>query len=388
MGSLERTTKSASAPLGTNVERRWSRHTLAGMAARAVPGHRAASCGTKVVPGRAAAVVVAPGGTAHLTGVRSCGSVWACPYCAAKVGRYRALELRGAVAEARRQGLHVYLLTATVAHAAHDRLAALLEVLLQAMRRLRSGRAWVKFADEVGVVGLVRNLEVTWGAGSGWHPHAHALLFTREPLTAQHVEELKTRWVRAVGAWGGHASMAHGLKVSSDRNDVDGYLSKAEEQLAEAEGREPRRGWGAAEELVFAHAKQGRGERYTPWGLLREAAEADDPEPWLARFAHYAHEFGGRRQLVWSRGLRALLCVGPELEDEEVAQIAAEGETVHVFTGLEWRAVQRFRAVPAVLDAAEEGGAAGVRRVLAWLLELLRGVQPELFGGGTDRAAA
>jgi hypothetical protein len=273
-----------------------------------------------------------------------------------------------------------------------DPLPRLLEQLTQAQRRLRSGRGWVALAEDAGVVGLVRNLEVTWGEGSGWHPHSHALLFTRRRLKVEHVQSLKKRWMGAVEAWGGYASYWHGLKVTDDPQDVDGYLSKADAELAEAEGRAPVRGWGASEELVYSHSKKGRTEgRLTAWGLLAMAAEAETEEEcntWLGRFGLYASAFHGRRQLVWSRGLRQFLQIGAELEDEDVASLEGEGEVLHVFTALEWRAVTQHRAGPAVLDAAEEHGRSGVVRVVGWLLELLRDARPDLFETWCDNGAA
>jgi hypothetical protein len=388
LGTLTESASAVSVTQGT--ERRWSRHRLAAQVRKALPEHRVCECGQRAVPGQSPRLVAAPGGSVHFAGVRSCGSVWVCPYCAAKVGRARVAELRRALEVARAKGWNVYLATFTVGHGRWDPLPVLLEQLTNAMRRWRGGREWVAFAKRVGYVGSVRNLEVTFGTGTGWHPHSHAVLITRRPLTDEQSAMLARRWRTAVEAWGGYASEEHGLRITGGPEDfaaVDEYLTKEERRIREAEAAERRTTrWGEAEELVYSHVKLGKGVRMSPWMLLRAADQLeveDEAASWVYvhAFREYAKAFEGRRQLVWSRGLRELLEVGADRSDLEVAEEHGEGTTVWTFTADEWRAVARYRAQPAVLDAYEDGGVGSVRTLVWYLLELA-GSGPG--GGGVD----
>ena len=77
--------------------------------------------------------------------------------------------------------------------------------------------------------------------------------------------------------------------------------------------------WGAAEEITLSRHKQGRGRTgRTPAQLL--AASCDEGDKAAGHlWAEYAQVFHGRRQLVWSRGLKALAGVG-EVDDHDAAQ--------------------------------------------------------------------
>lgn len=353
-----------------------------------LPGSRASRCGHQAVPGRSPALRLDPAGRGYYSGVRACGSVWHCPFCAAKVGRARVAEVRAAVDAARARGFTVTLATFTVGHKAGDYLGTLVDELTEALRWWRSGRWWsghegkrkvtLGMRQRLGYVGSIRNLEVTWGEATGWHPHSHSLLITRGPISEEHAAELAERWAGAVERQGGYASASVGLKLSDQDNDVAGYLSKVERELAAAEGKpvlatDARRGWGAAEELVWAHVKGGRGERYSPWALLRVLlgtgwAEAAD------RWIEYAAVFHGRRQLFWSAGLRDLLGLGVEATDAQLAEAEGEADAVVVvFTRVEWRRlVSEGRRCELLVVLGERG----VSGALDWFAEW-RGVARE-----------
>ena len=52
-------------------------------------------------------------GTAHYSGLQTCGSVWSCPICAAKITERRRLEVQDAINQHRQAGDEVQLLTLT-----------------------------------------------------------------------------------------------------------------------------------------------------------------------------------------------------------------------------------------------------------------------------------
>ena len=374
-GPLGNLTNTASGSCWTQVpprtEKRWQRWALVEAVRLLLPEHRAARCGEHAVPGKSPQLRRDIQGRAYYANVRRCGSVWACPYCAAKVGRGRVEELRRAVEAARAQGLTVTLATFTVGHRGSEPLAVLLRQLTEALRWWRGGREWVALADAVGYVGSVRNLEVTWGERTGWHPHSHALLITRRPFTAEETRWLQERWVRAVRRHHGYAAVGVGLKLSDSDRDVWGYLAKAERELALAAGEDTsrsRRGWGAAEELVWSHVKRGREGRLSAWDLLRGLVATGWSE-FAERFVEFVSAFHGKRQLYWSRGLREVLGLGREATDQELAEAEGEAEeTLWTFSEVEWKRLRREGLLLVLLDVAEEGGQEAVAEFMGALM--------------------
>ena len=352
MSGLDTLTKSASISSETRSASRWTRFNLQGVIADVLPQHRCVVCGEKAVPNRVPALYEGADGGYFYGNVRACGSVWVCPYCAAKVGGRRAAELRTGIENAKAAGLAVSFLTFTVSHHAGQSLAELLDGYTRAMRRMRNGRAWQAFARQVGYVGSVRNLEVTWGERTGWHPHGHALWFTARPLNALEQAWVFMRWQAAAAAEGLTAGR-RGFDVTTADAAVSGYLTK----LGTAS-------WAAPEELTMQHYKRGRGTRFAPFDLARGFGETGDLE--LAdRFREYANAFHGRRQLYWSRGLRDLLGVGAEAADEEVANAHEDvARVVYAFTEQEWRTVARGRYQLLLLDAVVRGGYEGFYALL------------------------
>jgi hypothetical protein len=326
------------------------------------------------VPDRVPSLRLAQG-SAYISGVRRCGSVWLCPYCAAKVARGRAAELRELVERAEAEGYVVTLATFTLSHTAADGLPGLLSVLTEGLRKWRSGRSWQRWSERVGYVGSVRNLECTWGSGTGWHPHSHALFVSRERITGAGGWELAQRWSEVVARLGGYASLEHGLVLSDRDVDVRGYLAKSEREVEEAVA--VARSWGAPEELAFAHLKQTRNaQRLNAWTLVGGFLATGDLD--LAdRFVEYAAAFHGKRQMYWSRGLRDLFGLGGEATDQELAEASGEGEeTIATFTGDGLRRLFDSGRIGELLDVAETlGGQA------AWLW------LAEFFGRAEDAAS-
>ena len=124
--------------------------------------------------------------------------------------------------------------------------------------------------------------------------------------------------------------------------------------------------WGAAEELALSGKKSGRAGR-SPFQLLADYADQNDARAG-ALFAEFAGVFKGRRQLVWSPGLKKLAGID-EVSDEQAAEDAVRmaneskhDERVGHFTPKGWGVVRRHRA--ALLKFAELAGAAGVDAVV------------------------
>jgi hypothetical protein len=166
--------------------------------------------------------------SASLGGVAVCGSVWQCPVCAAKISERRRVELQAAVDA--HTGL-VFLATFTVQHSDQDALEALLDDLLKASYKLRTGKAWTLFKQRYGVVGSIRALEVTYGA-HGFHPHLHVLFFVAADADVDaFTGDLLRRWREVVVKVGRYASLYYGGFCLTPRN---GALRRLEAKIPQS----------------------------------------------------------------------------------------------------------------------------------------------------------
>ncbi|MGN6700117.1 MAG: protein rep, partial [Thermomicrobiales bacterium] len=170
-----------------------------------LPKERIRFCCLSRIPGRKGVEVYhSPAHqSAHYGGLITCGSVWLCPVCAARIAERRRELLARAVESCRRDRGQVWLVSYTFRHRRADRLGAVLEGFLAAQRWMSGSRAYKRALTRYGVVGTVKALEVTWGRANGWHPHAHALLVGPaevEPAAVE--EELYRAWMPAAHRFG------------------------------------------------------------------------------------------------------------------------------------------------------------------------------------------
>lgn len=279
-------------------------------------------------------------GKAHFTGLKTCGSVWWCPCCSPRIAAKRKLELDTLFSGARAEGLAVVMLTLTARHDRKTDLVPFLDGMKAAKKRLRERREW----RALPIVGSVTATEVTHGA-SGWHPHHHEIILLKasESEALEMVEGLRAVWLRCLEAYG-MSGNKHAFQVQG-ASAAGAYVAK----------------FGAAEEIALHGKKQGRDGSRTPWQLLEDAEEKDefgrlvDPQAAIL-WGQYAMAFKGRRQLVWSRGLKKRFGID-EVSDEAAASDEAvnDMQVLRVWLGkADWR--QARRRMVSLLFAAETGG--------------------------------
>ena len=117
--------------------------------------------------------------TASYGGLQTCGSVWTCPVCGAKVVE-RGEKIQQAMAMHRACGGEVHLLTLTVPHTRFDVLETLLERQGKTLQGFLRDRKVKEVFKEMGYIGQIRGYETTHGrkgTNNGWHPHFHFLQF-------------------------------------------------------------------------------------------------------------------------------------------------------------------------------------------------------------------
>lgn len=275
-------------------------------------------------------------------GLQTCGSVWACPVCAAKISERRRLEMRTAIERHRATGGGVYLLTLTNAHHFGDQLAELLAGQAKALSYFNGDRASRKVFSAMGCIGQIRAAEVTHGrlrrVNNGWHPHYHILLFARAGVDlAAFQQQLAERWISACGRAGLKLpSLEHGVKLDNGDFAAD-YAAK----------------WGLDHEMTKGHIKKAK-DGETPFDLLRAYLAGCDKQGG-ALFVQFAEAFKGKRQLYWSAGLKKHFQIG-EVTDEELANRQDDSAFLLGSLTLEqWRHIVKVEARSLVLELAEHG---------------------------------
>ena len=303
--------------------------------------------------------------TTHYKGLQTCGSVWICPVCSAKIAERRRVEIINAMDEHKAAGGCVNLLTLTCPHQVTDNLVELLAKQAKALHSFWRDREVNVIFDEMGTIGQIRALEPTHGRLSpqdnGWHPHYHILMFQgigvdlvrfdQAQMTDWQVR-LYLRWAaRCVAAGLGEPSYAHGLKLDNG-DQAAKYVSK----------------WGLEDEMTKGHTKKAlHGE--TPFDLLRSLLADKGDKQAAALFIEYSKAFKGKRQLHWSKGLKKRYAV-TEMTDEA---LAAETDDKALLLGMltieQWRDVLAVDGRAAVLQVAAAGG----WDALAVYLETIKG---------------
>lgn len=283
-----------------------------------------------------------------------CGSVWTCPVCAARITEGRRAELKEAVS---RSNFIKVMITITLQHSRDDKLIELLKALKDSWRRLKMGKGWQLIKARYGLEAYVTSSEVTYGE-HGWHPHLHALLFSSLEPGEFDVEAFKKalseRYNALLAKHGRWSSEYYGIDVRFGDAGAGEYASK----------------FGLEEELTKSIMKAGKGGA-SPFQLLDLYSQG---ETWAGEaFKEYASVFKGARQLVWSKGGRAVLGLGREASDEELAEEEMEPgrEVLVTFTAEQWSQVLKRRARGEVLEAARGGDRAVLWEYLINVLGLI-----------------
>ena len=336
---------------------------------------------------------------AHFSGIERCASIWACPVCVSVIRAERAHEIQRAVDTWQDNGGSLAFATMTLRHKRQDPLNLTLEAVIEGWRRLLQGRWWageserdyakrlanwqkklayplarrknersetyarrvqdrqvkllakrpqraIGFKERHGIEGYVRTIEVTVGA-NGWHPHVHALFFTREELSSTTEKnwqrELFDQWAKIVTDLGARMpSEEHGVIVkAADRSGkvLAQYLCKFQDTAKPAITRAK-----VANELARLDYKQGRGGSRMPFELLdADITSETDYQLWV----EYYEATWGRRAITWSHGLRDQLL--PDEEEKTDEEILDEVETREIRFTIDGRTWDHLKHQPDIL---------------------------------------
>ena len=312
-------------------------------------------------------------GTAGFSGLATCGSIWACPVCSAKIEAERREELADGQAGAAERGWQVAFLTITARHHKGDRLDTLWDRLTEVSRAIQQDKTVRDYHQDYGLIGHITRREVTHGA-NGWHPHIHRILFFdgSTEITQDHLDELMDEYMRVMVTASARVGLSKPMRSAQDLQLVDTGAERLADYLAKSDydPSKMRSAQSVGFEMTSTHTKSGRKGSRTPWEILDSArlnGDADDLELWH----EYEAATSGKRALVWSRGLKKMLSIG-EKDDDDIVKQDHGGE--QVLTIADWSPVQRMPFLgAALLDAVEIGGVqAGIDfcddNLIPWLL--------------------
>jgi hypothetical protein len=304
-------------------------------------------------------------GSAYYDGLVTCGSIWSCPVCAARIRQRRAGEIEKAVLAQLAAGGGVEFPTFTLPHTRADALADTLRVVQKAWAKTFDSRGVRAVLESFGFNGRIRATEITRGEWHGWHPHAHGLLFLERPLTPEErdllLRALAKAWSAAVVKLGlaqpgdvADKGQVGGVTIRQvTSSEVGNYLAKIQDHYGDESS--------VGLEMARSDAKKGRKRSRTPFEILEGAAAG------VARDVALWHEYEaatkGRRAIEWSRGLKARFGVD-EREDEDLAAEDVDGERIAWVNRPQWYALVARKQETELLDQAELGGADAVEVLL------------------------
>ena len=284
------------------------------------------------------------------SGVVTCGSVWACPSCNAKIMATRGAEVSEMVSTwCDHHNGSILLLTLTLQHSKGDRLDHQWGILSKAWTKAVNGAPWKRWKKRLGCPpgAYIRAAEVTDGA-NGWHSHFHVLLFIENQDNYDQIdafrEFISARWAKCVRSLGGDALESvqdvRTIKSSADPA-IAGYLTKAQDSLGL--------------ELTHSQGKSERGRLGTKpyWYLIDQIMEGDADA--VARWQEVEQASHGKRQMTYGRGLREYLGYTKEKTDEEIAEEAAGDQTLVTFPSHVWDGFAKTDLPPQILNKAQDG---------------------------------
>lgn len=295
------------------------RFVLQSTARNILGGFRVSRCLRSPIPtAHSIEVATSDNGTnAHFRNLMTCGSVWVCPVCAAKVTEQRRKELSLGVDNWLSKRKKVALATYTAKHAPETRLGDILTRLKDSKRRFKSGRRYQQLKASFGIVGTITASEITWGK-NGWHPHFHEMMFFDPHLTkrtyskVQLENTMRELWIDSLEYCGLEGLEEIACKVDFGNAAIAEYVTKLGKQ------DEISHNWTVVHELTKFPSKRAKGKQsVTPQGLLALAYDGNSYAKDL--FEEYAIETKGRSQLHWSKGLADLLEI-EMLTDEQIAE--------------------------------------------------------------------
>lgn len=325
---------------------------------------------------------------AYYTGLMTCGKLWLCPVCAAKIRMRRSVDIEMAVAQHLLKGGGIEFVTFTLRHKRSQRLDVLYPAVAGGWRKMWSGSPGQRLKADFEVVGFIRANEITFGTSAGWHPHIHVLVFTKRPMTKTRRAAFKARLHAKWSPWmfdatGLAPSFERGVTIKPVLTVNGDVMAKYMVKVQGSEGKATSVGL----EMARADLKRDtRKDNKTPFQMLEEIVEHDSHgevcrcRMYRAAWGEYEAATKGRRCIEWSKGLREMFDLEPEETDEDAAAQAVDAvdEVLASMDFAEWFVVRGTKSQAVLLEIAEDNGAEAARGFIDDLLS----DHPEMYGRG------
>jgi hypothetical protein len=295
-------------------------------------------------------------------GLASCGSVWACPVCNAKVQAVRRLEVGTALAWGVSEGGAAFG-AYTVRHHRGDPLDPLWRSLSACWNRVNTDKVVRTVRADLGHLGFIRAAEVTDGA-KGWHPHLHPVHLFGKRVTDGDIADLHREQYRAwasaaarlgLGAPTTDAQHLHRVTAERGLGGLDDYFTKT---VYRPDSRAV--GWEMTSTQTKSRTRAS--ESRVPWEYLHAVHREGNADA-LDRWREWEQGSKGKRALTWSRGLRSRVGLDQEAADEDIAAAEVGSAADAGFDIADWSPVQeRPRLGGELLGVVRRAGWAEGRR--------------------------
>ena len=288
---------------------------------------------------------------ASLSGVNTCGCVWACPVCARRVAMQRGLEIGYTIDEMQKMGYVPLMITLTARHTLADRLYGFKEKFKLAWRKFSQGN-WKHLKKKLQIKHSIKAVEVTRTYENGWHYHSHGIAFVHADVLKNLAEAELDNWQNKVTkSWlsslrneavGLDGDFEHACHIAVGENVKKDYLAKlglSDEDTTNVEY-----------ELTSGHNKDYKGRNI--WSILRSAAEDNEEDAQL--YVEYVKAMSGDNWITYSNGLKALVNLD-EMSDEQASQKEDEKlqfEKLMDISEYEYSFVRKYKAYPELLELA------------------------------------
>lgn len=318
---------------------------------------RVRKCGRVTIRPGGAVDVRKSGEAVGFAGLATCGSVWACPRCSARIQAVRRLELGVLITAAAAQNLTVAFGTVTLRHKKGQSLSMLWDAVTDGYRGVTNATKVKRLRQSLGRIGYVRTFEVTNG-DNGWHPHIHTLQLFQPGVTQAQLDELADAefavWERQAKKRGLGAPLRKNYEL---RRVVDAHV-KFSDYFAKGvyKPSAARAAKSVGFEMAGSMTKKGRGKgSRTPWQVLEDFQSTGDFDDWEV-WEEYEKASKGKRALVWSPGLKDLFKV-EEVDDETIASEEVGGREDVLFVVTDWKPIaQRAELGGMLLGEVKRGG--------------------------------
>ncbi len=297
-------------------------------------------------------------GVAHISGVETCGSIWNCPVCAAKIIQKRREEVRTAIDQTLKVGGAAYMMAFTAAHSRKEPLKQVKMRITKTWQKLIAGR-YSKIKKTFGIIGNVRALEVTHGEANGWHPHIHVLFFLDKPLSENMRKSLEynlfERWDKIIMREGGSPcnQSLFNLELCANPDAAGDYVAK----------------WGADSEITNLHAKNAKNGGKSPFQLLSLYQKGGKNYKYYGKlFGQFMVDFKGARHLTWSRGLKKIFEIAEIIDEKLAEKTPKNSEPAGEIIYQEFNLIAKIGYKLKLIEAAERGG----KRELLQVVELIK----------------